>query len=124
MTPKRHADRLKTPTPGETKISFDKSVSRDCADLYNTLEDYRNFDFDTLAHMKSLAKEGQTFELPIAFAMLTKIFQVVSAHATRTNNKELLADLDKLYSDLSGFGASREPIKLHTERSLDRPPGH
>jgi hypothetical protein len=125
MTKRQHADAVRKSEPAEITISFDKSVTKDFARLYHGLEHSTSIDCETLAHVESLSKEGTKFLLPIAFAAITQVVRDTTAFAIKTTNQGLFEILDDLNSNLSGFGESPSPIKLHgAPRSLRMPPRH
>lgn len=107
---KSFAERVEDLKSDDVRITFRPSVQRHFGRLYDLLENSHDFDSETLAHIEDLSCPGQ-HSLPIAFAMVTQVVKDVAAYAPG-HTPRLMAILDELNTDLSGFGAEREPIEI------------
>jgi hypothetical protein len=112
---KSFADRVENLKSDDVMIAFGPSVQKHFGRLYDLLADRDDFDSegDTLAHIEDLSGPGQHY-LPIAFTMVAEVMKDVTAYAqTHTAyTPRLTTILNELKSDLSGFGAEREPIQI------------
>jgi hypothetical protein len=113
---KSFADRVENLKSDDVMIEFRPSVQKHFGRLYDLLESRDDFDSETgetLAHIENLRHPGLHL-LPIAFTMVAHVVKDVTAYAQghTAYTPRLMAILDELKSDLSGFGAEREPIQI------------